>query len=256
MRQCYNRYMNIEPVRKNSLTDSVRHQIVDYIKNNEKNGIRKLPSENDLSKALGISRVTLRRALGQLESEGMIMRKHGQGTFVNEEALKVKVNLSEMIDFSDIIRRAGQKPSHEINLLCEKSADADMAKLLDVEQGEPLVEVEYALYAGKVQAIIARGYFPKRILGDIPSDEVWNAHSCFEILAQYGRTLVECDRVKLQAVSRQEMEEYLGHETKIMNQTVLQLSSVGFDQNVVPVIYGEAFFDTNIIQFDLYRIKK
>lgn len=248
--------MNINPVKKNSLTDSVRQQIINYIKNNEKNGIRKLPSENDLSKALGISRVTLRRALGQLESEGMILRKHGQGTFVNEEALKVKVNLSEMIDFSDIIRKAGQKPSHEITLLCEKKADTDLAQLLDVEPGEVLIEVEYALYAGTVQAIIARGYFPKTILGEIPSDEVWKAHSCFEILAQYGRTLVDCDRVKLQAVSRQEMEEYLGHETKIRNQSVLQLSSVAFDQNLIPVIYGEAFFDSNIIQFDLYRIKK
>lgn len=248
--------MNIEPVKKNNLTDSVRHQLINYIKDNDKNGIHKLPSENDLSKALGISRVTLRRALGQLESDGMIMRKHGQGTFVNEEALKVKVNLSELIDFSDIIRRAGQKPSHKITLLCESTANADMARLLDVEPGAPLMEVEYALYADNIQSIIARGYFPKMMLGEIPKNEVWDAQSCFEILAQYGGKLIGYDRVKLQAVSRQEMEEYLGHESEIRNQTVLKLSSVGFDQNVTPVIYGEAFFDTNIIQFDLYRIKK
>ena len=31
--------MNIEPVKKNNLTDSVRHQLINYIKDNDKNGI-------------------------------------------------------------------------------------------------------------------------------------------------------------------------------------------------------------------------
>ncbi|MGQ9767650.1 MAG: GntR family transcriptional regulator, partial [Anaerolineae bacterium] len=41
----------------------------------------RLPSEHALSEQLGISRPTLREALHQLEEEGLIVRRHGVGTF-------------------------------------------------------------------------------------------------------------------------------------------------------------------------------
>ena len=42
----------------------------------------KLPSEPELAKLFEASRETVRRALGRLEAEGLIYRRHGQGTFV------------------------------------------------------------------------------------------------------------------------------------------------------------------------------
>src|SRR5512134_3555627 len=42
----------------------------------------KLPGEAELSKHLGISRPTLREAMGSLECQGVITRRHGVGTFV------------------------------------------------------------------------------------------------------------------------------------------------------------------------------
>jgi len=42
-----------------------------------------LPPEDELAKRLGISRSTLREALGHLESHGLIARRQGIGTFVS-----------------------------------------------------------------------------------------------------------------------------------------------------------------------------
>jgi GntR family transcriptional regulator len=44
----------------------------------------RMPSEDLLAKQLGISRSTLREAMGHLETQGFIVRKQGVGTFVSE----------------------------------------------------------------------------------------------------------------------------------------------------------------------------
>ena len=46
----------------------------------------RLPPEQELSSQLGISRGTLRTALGRLERSGEIVRRQGSGTFVGEVA--------------------------------------------------------------------------------------------------------------------------------------------------------------------------
>lgn len=46
---------------------------------------QRLSSEAHLAKHYGVSRMTLRQALGQLETEGLVVRLHGKGTFVAEQ---------------------------------------------------------------------------------------------------------------------------------------------------------------------------
>ena len=43
-----------------------------------------LPTEPDLARSLGVSRVTLRQALHMLQDEGVLLRRSGLGTFVAE----------------------------------------------------------------------------------------------------------------------------------------------------------------------------
>src|SRR5258708_37293925 len=44
-----------------------------------------LPGEEALAKMFKVSRVTIRRALADLDSAGLIERKHGLGTFVKKK---------------------------------------------------------------------------------------------------------------------------------------------------------------------------
>ncbi len=45
---------------------------------------QKMPSESEMISAFGVSRITVRQALSDLQSEGLIFRVHGKGTFVSK----------------------------------------------------------------------------------------------------------------------------------------------------------------------------
>jgi GntR family transcriptional regulator len=66
-----------------------------------------LASEHDLARRFGVSRVTIRRALGMLERSGLVSRQRGRGTTVNPP--KITRWLSPMYPFEEDLRRQGIK---------------------------------------------------------------------------------------------------------------------------------------------------
>ncbi len=69
---------------------------------------RSLPSERLLAERLDISRVSVRRAIAELESEGRVSRRHGARTVVQT---RVRKNLPNLTGFSADIRARGMEPS-------------------------------------------------------------------------------------------------------------------------------------------------
>ena len=65
--------MEKHPLIRANLSSSVKQYLYKYIRSADLNGNRKLPPENVISENLGVSRVdTVRRALDELEKEGMV----------------------------------------------------------------------------------------------------------------------------------------------------------------------------------------
>ncbi len=65
-----------------SLTDQVADDLRDRIDNCVITG--RLPSELELALQYGVSRVTIRRSIGRLSAEGLVIVLHGKGTYVSE----------------------------------------------------------------------------------------------------------------------------------------------------------------------------
>lgn len=66
-----------------------------------------LPPERDLAEELGVSRMTVRKAIEGLVKEGLLVRRHGSGTFVST---RVEKNFSKLTSFSEDMRARGRKP--------------------------------------------------------------------------------------------------------------------------------------------------
>jgi GntR family transcriptional regulator len=66
-----------------------------------------LPSERALCDALGISRITARKAMQQLYEQGLIVRRQGSGTYITP---MIQQPLSRLTSFSEELQQRGFKP--------------------------------------------------------------------------------------------------------------------------------------------------
>lgn len=77
------------------------------IANNQLAPDEALPAERDMALDLGVSRITVRKALDALEGEGLVTRRQGAGTFV---ATRVEKSFSKLSSFSEDMLSRGRTP--------------------------------------------------------------------------------------------------------------------------------------------------
>lgn len=93
----------------------------------------RVPSENELVDATGVSRMTANRALRELNNEGYVERIAGVGTFVAD--LKAASHVLEVRNIADEIKRRGH--SHTATPMTREKAAADSATAgaLQIDEG-------------------------------------------------------------------------------------------------------------------------
>ena len=74
----------LRPVRKDKISNQVFDQLLLQIIEGAWAPKTKIPSENELSSVLHVSRVSIRSALEKLEALGLIETRHGEGSFVRK----------------------------------------------------------------------------------------------------------------------------------------------------------------------------
>jgi GntR family histidine utilization transcriptional repressor len=112
----------------------VKHFIAAHIENGKWRPGERIPSENQLVESMGVSRMTVNRALRELAEEGVLVRSQGVGTFVAEQ--KPLAGLVEIRSIAEEILWAGGVHSCEIRLLEERSAAPPVAEALGLHAGE------------------------------------------------------------------------------------------------------------------------
>jgi len=96
----------------------------------------RVPSENELTRTLTVSRMTANRALRELAADGVLVRVAGVGTFVAEQ--RVHAHPLEVRNIADEIRARGRKHRVRVHALEQVSASHELAERCGVKPGAPL----------------------------------------------------------------------------------------------------------------------
>lgn len=151
----------------------------------------RLPTESDLVRQYGVSRVTVRQALTALAGEGLIERHQGRGTFVAERKTKRRTfePLPALSGSLDEIIASETDSLVKVIEMNRVESDAHEAELLGLQPGEPLYRIRrLRSREGKPYALIL-SYLPAEIGSRLTREEL-SAGSLLQLLeAKFGLRL-------------------------------------------------------------------
>jgi len=107
----------------------------------------RLPSEPDLARQLGVSRATLREAMRTFETQGLIRRRQGSGTFVVGRMPRMESGLEVLESLNAIARRINLDITTTVPLVEQLTSNGDHMDLLEAPSGSGLVRISRIMRA-------------------------------------------------------------------------------------------------------------
>ena len=144
----------------------------------------RLPSESELSAEFGVSRATTRTVLAKLAVEGLIVRKQGDGTYINERIQEVNTHLGGLWDFAHLIERSGFEASIQSLSMKTIVAKENEAHALAINNSDELLSMVRLFLADGQPVILAKNIIPISLLNS-PKEKVDGSLRIREILKTY-----------------------------------------------------------------------
>ena len=125
------------------IKEAIRAKIIDgtYVAHQQ------LPSENDMIAAFGVSRITVRQAINDLQKEGLLFKVHGKGTFV--AVPNVSQELTHLQGFGEAMHRLGHETFSDVFGLKTVKAPASARAKLGIDDDSPVTEIRRVRYLNR-----------------------------------------------------------------------------------------------------------
>ncbi len=210
----------------------------------------RLPSETELAGELGVSRSTIRTVLAKFAAEGLILRKQGDGTYINERLAEVDANYGGMWDFSRLIEANGYQPSIKTLSIESRTPTEQEAAKLEIAPDEMVIAMSRLFCADDIAVIFVTNLFPKslvnvereRIDGDLPIHEILRRYCAVQVayvISDIEATLLDDGFAKL-----------LNREA---GQPIIKLIETFYTKEHQPFILGLGFYDFTLLNLRLVQ---
>jgi GntR family transcriptional regulator len=166
-----------------------------------------LPPERRLATDLGVSRPTLRAVIDELVREGLLLRRHGSGTYVAEPKIALPLT---MTSFSEDMARRGMRPGSRVVSFERTSAGAKLGQRLAISPVAEVWVITRLRLADDETMAIEWLHAPYALLGDLRREELAD-HSYYELLRERrGITIASGTQTIEPTVTSPEEAELLG----------------------------------------------
>jgi GntR family transcriptional regulator len=216
----------------------------------ERQGLRagvRLPGDNDLAQHFALSRSVVRQALAELETEGLITRRRGKGTYLGSP--KVSEGLAGWTGgLADDVSRRGARLISQVLRQQQVTADALVAELLRLTPGDPVVLIERVRYVDDEPWVHTTTWLPAQLVPGLEREDL-SEQSLYALLR--GRYDLVFGRVR-RSIEAALAGDVTGRHLGIgPTEPVLRLSSLLSDTAGRPIETFVAFHRGDRSRFDV-----
>lgn len=168
-----------------------------------------IPSEIELAARFKVSQGTVRKAVDELASENLLMRRQGKGTFVATHAeAQVQYRFLRLApDQAEALPDSGRREFLDCRRL---KAPADIARALQMKPGDMVVEVRRVLHFGGQPVVLDDIWLPGHLFKGLTADRLSEyrgpMYGLFE--SEFGVRMIRAEE-KLRAVAASEPDAAL-----------------------------------------------
>ncbi len=200
---------DLEPLDKSSFTPmyfQIQTQLLAMIQSGRLYPGDPLPSEEELSRIYGVSRMTARQALQGLKSQGFATRHKGHGSFVSQP--RVEKDITHLGGFTAEMRAIGMKSLSRVLSSEMSTATPEMAAQLDIPINAPVFRLRRLRLSNGVPVAIEESSLPYDRFPDVDKLD-FSRLSLYETLRErYGIRVSRADEI-LEARSATQREAQL-----------------------------------------------
>jgi GntR family transcriptional regulator len=202
-----------------------------------------LPTERELCERFGVSRGTVRQALGRLEAEQRVYRYQGKGTFVARPKID---QVLELTSHSEYIRAHGMEPASRLIGVTRVPAEADVAGMMALAPGDEVLQIERVRLGDGEPLALEVLYMEARRFDGIAA-VLGESQSLYQLLrAQYGVELAWAEETIEAVVAPEREARLLGVST---GSPVLLLCRQSFDPTGLPVEFVRSVYRADRFRF-------
>lgn len=231
---------------RSPLADTVRARVLEMVSTGMYPAGSQLPSEQEMARLLGVSRTTIREAYRQLIESGMLLRRHGRGTYV--KGMHHQHSLESTLSYTKMIEEAGFTPGLSVISAETRPARPDESGRLHLEPGELLWEVTRVRTADDRPVVYSADRIPASFVPS--SHRSKRVRSLFRLLADLGYA-PSAGRAQLRpVVADAELAQLL--QVKV-GDPLLNFEETDTRADGTPVMLSSEWHVSDVIEFWLNR---
>ena len=191
----------------------------------------------------------MREAIGLLEKEGLLIKRHGVGTFITNRNQIIKGGLERLTGIKEFVETQGLQFDSKIIRFEYTDCEPGIREKLDLESGERVLILETVKYASRLPVALCLDIIPEKFAGEAEPEKIH--YSVFEGLKKYHDIDIrsaECEL--LPTLSNDDLSMKLGLE---INTPLLMLEQLHYDLQNRKIFYSKSYFPERKFTFKLIR---
>lgn len=215
------------------LWQDVKRALEAMIGARQRDEMARLPNERALAEQFGVHRHTVRRAMAELETEGLVCVEQGRGTFIQSEV--VQYRLGQRTRFTENLASVGLEPQAQLLDHGRIAADPAIAAALGLRRGAEVIRLVTLRGAKGVPLSYADHYLPSGRFDEAAT--VFTRTRSISAVLLAGE-VADYRRVQTRIAARLPTEEEARLLKQHASQPVLVISSVNRDLEGRTALYS------------------